>query len=63
MDALNAVWNEASTQMYAQASAQQQGGPQQGGPQSAPPPGGGQQAKPDEKKVEDADFEVMDDKK
>jgi molecular chaperone DnaK len=63
MDTLNAVWNEASTQMYAQASAQQPGGPQQGGPQSAPPPGGGQQAKPDEKKVEDADFEVMDDKK
>jgi molecular chaperone DnaK len=63
MDTLNAVWNEASTQMYAQASAQQPGGPQQGGPQSAPPPGGGQQQKPDDKKVEDADFEVMDDKK
>ncbi len=61
MEALNAAWNEASTQMYQQATAQ--AGAQQG-------PGAGQQGpadpgeapKPDEKKVEDAQYEVMDDK-
>ncbi len=59
MEALNAAWNEASTQMYQQATASGQQ-PEQG-PQSGPPPGG--EKKPDEKKVEDADYEVMDDKK
>jgi molecular chaperone DnaK len=59
MEALNSAWNEASTQMYQQATAaggQQQGGQQQGPQGEAAPKG-------DEKKVEDADFEVMDDKK
>jgi molecular chaperone DnaK len=59
MDALNTVWNEASQQMYAQSTA---GGPQQG-PTGGPQPGA-QQPPPrtDEKKVEDAQYEVVDDK-
>ncbi len=59
MEALNTAWNEASTQMYQQATAaggQQQAGQQQEQAGGAPPKG-------DDKKVEDADFEVMDDKK
>ena len=57
MEVLNAAWNEASTQMYQQATAagQQPGaapGPEEAGPQP----------KADEKKVEDATFEVVDDK-
>jgi molecular chaperone DnaK len=59
MEVLNTAWNEASTQMYQQAttaSAQQQAGQQH-------EPTGGAAPKGDEKKVEDADFEVMDDKK
>ena len=59
MEALNAAWNEASTQMYQQATAA--GQRPEPGPQSGPPPG--EEKKPDEKKVEDADYEVMDDKK
>jgi molecular chaperone DnaK len=59
MEVLNAAWNEASTQMYQQATAA--GGQQQGGPQQGPT--GGATPKSDDKKVEDADFEVMDDKK
>ncbi len=60
MDSLNEAWNEASTQMYQQATAgAQKPGPegQQGGPSAAgsPPP-------KDEKRVEDAQYEVMDDK-
>jgi molecular chaperone DnaK len=57
MDQLSEAWNEASTQMYQQAT----GGAQRPGPE--PPPGG--QAGPapkDEKSVEDAQYEVMDDK-
>ncbi len=61
MDALTAAWNEASTQMYQQAGAQ--GAGPQGGPQSAPPPPGGGQQKSEDRKAEDADFEVVDDKK
>jgi len=60
METLNTAWNEASTQMYQQATAaggqQQAGQQQQEQPGEAPPKG-------DDKKVEDADFEVMDDKK
>ncbi len=59
-EALNNVWNEASTKMY--DSAKSAGGPQQGGPQ----PGAGQQQQQQggggDKKVENADFEVVDDK-
>ena len=58
MEALNAAWNEASTQMYQQATA---GGGQPGGAQQDSQAGSA--PKGDEKKVEDADFEVMDDKK
>ena len=59
-DTLDAAWNEASAQMYQQATnaaGQQPGqGPQQG------PPGGDPQKGPEEKKVEDAQYEVVDDK-
>jgi molecular chaperone DnaK len=57
IDTLNNVWNEASTQMYQQATA---AGAQPGaGPQPGPSESG---ARKDEKKVEDAQYEVVDDK-
>ncbi len=59
MDALNAAWNEASTQMYQQATqagAAPGAGPQ-GGPSEGPQQGGSSG-----KKVEDAQYEVVDDK-
>ena len=51
MDALNKIWSEASTQMYEAAK-------------QAPPtePNAETSEKKDDKKVENADFEVMDDK-
>ncbi|HEY6953068.1 MAG TPA: molecular chaperone DnaK [Bacteroidota bacterium] len=60
-ETLNNAWNEASTKMY--ESAKSAGGPQPGGPQ----PGAGQQQQQQGgaeggKKVENADFEVVDDK-
>jgi molecular chaperone DnaK len=66
METLNTAWNEASSKMYESAKNQ----PGAGGPQQGPEqPGGGQQqqqAPPtgDQggKKVENADFEVVDDK-
>ena len=62
MEALNTIWNEASTKMYEAAKQKAPGGPE--GPQ--PGPDAGQQGAPsdkkDEKKVENADFEVVDDK-
>jgi molecular chaperone DnaK len=64
MEVLNNAWNEASTKMYESAKGQQPGGPQQAGPQGGPA-GGAQQQQPtgdQGKKVEDADFEVVDDK-
>jgi len=64
METLNNAWNEASTKMYESAKAQQPGdAQQQAGPQGGP--AGGQQQQPagdQGKKVEDADFEVVDDK-
>jgi molecular chaperone DnaK len=58
MEALNTAWNEASTQMYQQAT---QAGDQPGaGPQTGP--AGGAQPGAGEKKVEDAQYEVVDDK-
>lgn len=61
METLNTSWNEVSTKMYQQATAA--GGPQQTtgseGPQGGQPESG---SKPDEKKVEDAQYEVVDDK-
>ncbi len=56
MEVLNNAWNEASTQMYQTATAQGQG------PTPGPQPEGGSGAA-DEKKVEDAQYEVVDDKK
>ncbi len=57
-EALNQVWHQAATKMYeAAAAAQQQ--PPQGGP--AAEPGAQTENKPPE--AEDADFEVVDDKK
>jgi hypothetical protein len=61
MESLNKTWQEVSTQMYQAASQQQPGAGPQGGADFT---GQEQQAgsgKKDEKKVEDADFEVMDD--
>jgi molecular chaperone DnaK len=60
-EALNNAWNEASTKMY--ESAKSAGAPQPGGPQ----PGAEQQQQQQQggdggKKVENADFEVVDDK-
>jgi molecular chaperone DnaK len=64
METLNAAWSEASSQMYQQATAgaqQQQGGPQPSpGGQGQPTDGGAK--KPEDKAVEDASFEVVDDK-
>jgi len=66
MDALNAAWNEASGAMYEQTTAGAAGGAQQ--PGGGPTPGGqappvdGTQQKKDGKAVEDASFEVVDDK-
>ena len=61
IDGLNAAWNEASTQMYSQAQgAQGQGAGQQ---QQGAPGQEQQQTKKDDGNVENADFEVVDDKK
>lgn len=58
MEVLNNAWNEASTKMYESAKGQQAGGPTPGQPSE-----GQQQPSGDKgKKVEDADFEVVDDK-
>jgi len=66
MDALNNAWNEASTYMYQQATAAGQKAGAQGpgaGPHAGPEPGPTDGAKePKGKAVEDADFEVVDDK-
>ncbi len=70
-EALNNAWNEASTKMYESAKAQQ--APGTGGQQQGPFAGGqpgAEQAGPQQqqggdqggKKVENADFEVVDDK-
>jgi molecular chaperone DnaK len=60
METLNAAWNEVSTQMYQQATQQQQ--QSGGGPQAEQQQSAGDSKKPDGKAVEDADFEVVDDK-
>jgi molecular chaperone DnaK len=61
-EALNNAWNEASTKMY--ESAKTAGGPQAGGPQPGPDQQQQQQQQGGDggKKVENADFEVVDDK-
>jgi molecular chaperone DnaK len=61
-DEMNTAWNEASAAMYQSASAGQPGAQEPGG---QPPPEGGPGAPPSGnggKKVEDASFEVVDDK-
>jgi len=58
MDALNSAWNEASSQMYQQATTSGQAGP--GGQQQQQQGPAGNSA--DGKKVEDAQYEVVDDK-
>lgn len=57
LDALNQIWNEVSAKLY-----QQQQTADGAGPQQEPPPGNGAKAK-DEKEVEEADYEVVDDEK
>jgi molecular chaperone DnaK len=66
METLNNTWNEASTKMYESAKNQ----PGAGGPQQGPGQPGGEQQQQQQppsgdqggKKVENADFEVVDDK-
>jgi len=58
IDQYNAAWNEASSQMYSQAKSQQGPGP---GAEQGPADTGEQ--KKDDGNVENADFEVVDDKK
>jgi molecular chaperone DnaK len=58
MEELNAAWNEASSQMYQSATASGEG---EGAQRAAEPEGEGAQ-KADGKKVEDAQYEVVDDK-
>jgi molecular chaperone DnaK len=63
MEALNNAWNEASTRMYEATRGQQAGaGPQAEGPSAGQAPGEQQQGGDKGKKVEDADYEVVDDK-
>lgn len=64
IDGYNAAWNEASTKMYSQATGEQPGAgqQQQEGFSSQGQQAGDGQTK-DDKKVENADFEVMDDDK
>jgi len=57
METLNNAWNEASSQMYQQATSGEPGGGAKAGPQPGTGSGGA-----DEKKVEDAQYEVVDDK-
>lgn len=57
-ESLNKVWSEVASELYAQAGATGQGAQQgpQGGQQET-----GDQAKKDEKEVQDASYEVVDD--
>ncbi|MBN1892999.1 molecular chaperone DnaK [bacterium] len=57
VDGLNQIWQEASQKMYSQAGAGQPGGPGPG------QPSGGPEGDGSDGKVQDADYEVMDDKK
>jgi molecular chaperone DnaK len=70
-ETLNNAWNEASTKMYESAKAQQApgAGGQQQGPSAGGQPGAGPETQQQQggeqqggKKVENADFEVVDDK-
>ncbi len=59
MEELNEKWNEASTKMYQQASAEGEGQQDQPGDQQQQQEPGDKETKDD---VEDADYEVVDDK-
>jgi len=62
IDGLNSAWNEASTQMYSQATGSEGAGPKQEGFSSQGETHGEEsQASTEDKKVENADFEVVDD--
>jgi molecular chaperone DnaK len=61
IEAMNAAWSEASTQMYSQATGSQQQGEQQG-PETQQDQSSAQ-GQGDGKKVENADYEVIDDDK
>ncbi|MDQ3019680.1 MAG: molecular chaperone DnaK [Bacteroidota bacterium] len=61
MDEYNTVWNEASSQMYSQSTQQGAGDGQQQG-QAGSQPGGDQPGAGPDPNVENADFEVVDDK-
>jgi molecular chaperone DnaK len=61
IEAVNAAWSEASTQMYSQATGSQ--GQQQGPTGQEETPKDGANAEADGKKVENADYEVLDDDK
>jgi len=64
IDGLNAAWNDASTQMYSQAAGQQGAQGQGAGQEQTNGTGQQQQEqKKDDGNVENADFEVVDDKK
>jgi len=69
IDGVNSTWNEIAQKLYAQAGPQDQPGtgPQPGGAAGADAHAGAQQAEPEPKseegKVEDADYEVVDDDK
>jgi molecular chaperone DnaK len=62
METLNNSWNEASTKMYEAAKGQQAGGPGAGQPGPEPQQQQQQEGADKGKKVEDADYEVVDDK-
>jgi molecular chaperone DnaK len=62
MDQYTAAWNEASTQMYSQAKTQGAPGAEGQGFAGGQQPGAEEQKK-DDGKVENADYEVVDDKK
>ena len=66
MEALNNAWNEASSKMYESVRGQQAAGGQQGPFAGSPPPsgqaGGESRGGNGGKKVENADYEVVDDK-
>lgn len=65
IEGVNAAWNEASTQMYSQATGSQGAGgqgQQQGFGSQAETHDDSSKAKTEDKKVENADFEVLDDK-
>ena len=57
-ESLNKVWSEVASELYAQAGAAGQGAQQ--GPQGGPQETGGE-TKKDEKEVQDASYEVVDD--